>query len=97
MEWTKDETRSFASQKFPNCFDFFKPRILIGNHVVQAKHHNGSGVCQYPLVEQQLEPGLVDPLKHWVDVPCCLSNKLLKRRPRPEEQFQRSRDPLLKL
>ena len=54
-------------------------------------------VVQHPLVERQLEPGLIDPLKHRDDVPCGLSDKLLKRRPRPKEQFQRSGDPLLKL
>src|SRR6266446_4684193 len=97
MVWTEDETRSFASQKLPNCLDFLRRRILIRDHVVQPKHHDGIGVCQYPLIEQKLEPGLIDPLKHWDHLACDLSNKLLKRRPRPEEQFQRSGNSLLKL
>src|SRR2546427_7831456 len=97
MVRAEDETSSFASEKLPNRLDFLRRGILIRDHVVQPKHHDGIGVGQYTLVEQQLEPGLVDPLKRRDNMPRGLPDKLLKRRPRPEEQFQRSCNPLLKL
>ena len=62
MVWTEDEARSFAPEEFPDSFDFFRRRFLIGDHMVQTKHHEGIGVCQYLLVERQLEPGLIDSL-----------------------------------
>src|SRR5262245_47036020 len=97
MVWTENETSSFASEKLPNCLDFLVRRILIRDHVVQPKHHDSICISKYPLVELKLETGLVDPLKDRDDMPCSLANKLLKRRPGPEEQLQRSRNPLLEL
>jgi hypothetical protein len=97
MVGAEDETGSFAPEELPNRLDFLQHRILIRDHVVQPKHHHGIGVCQDTLVERQLESSLIDSLKHRDGVPRGFQNKLLKRRPGPEEQFQRSGNPLLKL
>src|SRR5262245_45650524 len=97
MVRTENETGSFASEKLSNRLNFLQRRPLIRDHVVQPKHHDGICVCQDSLIERKLEPGLVDPLKHRDGMSGGFPNKLLKRRPRPEEQFQRARDSLLKL
>src|SRR5262249_3951407 len=97
MVRTEDEASSFAPEKLPNCIDFLRRCFLIRDHVVQSKHHDGVCVCKYPFVQRKLEPGLIDPLKNRDNMSCSLPNKLLKRRPGPEEQFQRTRNPLLEL
>src|SRR5262245_7178829 len=97
MMRTEDETSSFAPKKLSNGLDFFGRCFLVRDHVVEAKNHNRIGVCEHALVQRKLEPCLVDALKHRDGMAGSLLNKLLKWRPCPEEQFQRSRNALLKL
>ena len=71
--------------------------LLLRDHVVQAEHEQRVRVGEHPLVERKCEAGLVDPLEHGDHMPRRLADELLERHPGPEEQLQRSRDPLLEL
>ena len=93
----QDQTGPFTPQELPDGLDLFRRGLLLGDHVIQSKHEQGVGIRQGPLVEGQLEAGLVDPLEHREALPGGLTDELLERGPGPEEQLQRAGDSLLEL
>jgi len=95
--WTKHQTRSFTLEKVLERFNLSRASFLTGDVVVQAEDEQGVGIREYAFVEWEFESCLVDTLEHGYRVARSFADKFLERREGPEEQFQCSRDALLKL
>src|SRR6185369_868626 len=84
--WTKNQTSSFAFKKVSDGLDLISGRFLLRDVVVQTKHQQRVGVCEYAFIEWKFEAGLNDALKEWNCVTRCFAYELLERRERPEEE-----------
>src|SRR5271166_2064313 len=93
----QEEACVFASKPIADGFDFFWSGRLLGNEVVESKHHQSVSVGQYPLVDRQPVARLIDALEHGDRMAGDVFGNLLEAESRTVKQLERARDSLEKL
>ena len=78
MVWGEQQTGSFAFEPFADRVDFARLRLLFGDEMVQAEHHQRVRVGQHPFINRQLIAGLIDALKNGDRMPRRLPDDLLE-------------------
>ena len=90
----QQKATSLSRQKFLDCFDFFARRLLLGDHMVQAKDHHRIRVCKNAIINRQLLTGLIYSLINRNGISCNFLGETLKSYCRQMEQLQCSRNSL---
>ena len=62
MVGPNDQACTFAREKLPNRLDFLPGGFLLGDHMVEAEHHEGVGVSEDTLIQRETLTGLIDAL-----------------------------------
>ena len=75
-------------------FDLLRGRLLLGDQMIEAEHHQRVGVVENAGVDRQLLPRLVDALVHGDGMSRLLADQLLETKQRQMEQFERAGDAL---
>ena len=89
MVGTDDEAGAFALEKPPHGLYLFRGRLLLSDHVIEAKDHECVGVFEDALVDRQSLANLVDALEDG-DRLGGFADELLEAQCREVEEFKRA-------
>ena len=90
----ENQARALALEPLAHRFDFLRGRLLLGDQMIEAEHHQRVGVVENARVDRKLLPRLVDALVDGDWMSRQLANQLLETKQRQMEQFERAGDAL---
>ena len=96
MVRAENQARAFALEPLAHGFDFLRRRLLLGDQMIEAEHHQRVRIVENARVDRQLLSRLVDALVDGHGMSRQLSNQLLETQQRQMEQFERAGDALQK-
>ncbi len=88
---TENQARAFALEPLAHRFDFRRGRLLLGDQVIEAEHHQRVGIVENARVDRKLLPRLVDALVDGDRMSGLLANQLLETQQRQDGRVRACR------